>query len=102
MTGGNAARVVAGVLLGLSAAAADETYWAESLKWREEREAWLKADGGWLTVAGLFWVKEGPSRLGTDPSLEIVPCAFTPYATCPLPPPQNWLPVRVEAGPTSS
>jgi len=26
------------------------------------------------------------------------PCAFTPYATCPLPPKQNWLPIRVEAG----
>jgi hypothetical protein len=26
------------------------------------------------------------------------PCAFTAYATCPLPPRQNWMPVRVEAG----
>lgn len=26
------------------------------------------------------------------------PCAFTPFATCPLPPPQNRLPFRVEAG----
>jgi hypothetical protein len=26
------------------------------------------------------------------------PCAFTLYATCPLPPKQNWLPIRVEAG----
>jgi uncharacterized protein (DUF1684 family) len=26
------------------------------------------------------------------------PCAFTPYATCPLPPPQNRLPMRIEAG----
>ena len=26
------------------------------------------------------------------------PCAFTPYATCPLPPTANRLPVRVEAG----
>jgi uncharacterized protein (DUF1684 family) len=26
------------------------------------------------------------------------PCAFTPYATCPLPPPQNKLPLRIEAG----
>ena len=26
------------------------------------------------------------------------PCAFTPYATCPLPPKKNWLPVRIEAG----
>ena len=27
-----------------------------------------------------------------------LPCAYTPYATCPLPPAQNHLPVAVEAG----
>jgi uncharacterized protein len=26
------------------------------------------------------------------------PCAFTPYATCPLPPKQNRLQVKIEAG----
>ena len=26
------------------------------------------------------------------------PCAFSPYATCPLPPAQNRLKLRVEAG----
>jgi hypothetical protein len=26
------------------------------------------------------------------------PCVFTPYATCPLPPPQNRLEIRIEAG----
>jgi hypothetical protein len=26
------------------------------------------------------------------------PCAFTAFATCPLPPPQNRLPIRIEAG----
>ncbi|MFN4145611.1 MAG: DUF1684 domain-containing protein [Runella sp.] len=26
------------------------------------------------------------------------PCAFSPYATCPLPPAENHLPIRVEAG----
>ena len=26
------------------------------------------------------------------------PCAFTEYAVCPLPPPQNILPIRIEAG----
>jgi uncharacterized protein (DUF1684 family) len=26
------------------------------------------------------------------------PCAFTPYATCPLAPPENTLPFAVEAG----
>jgi uncharacterized protein len=26
------------------------------------------------------------------------PCAFTEFATCPLPPKQNQLPIRIEAG----
>jgi uncharacterized protein (DUF1684 family) len=26
------------------------------------------------------------------------PCAFTPYALCPLPPLQNRIPLRIEAG----
>jgi uncharacterized protein (DUF1684 family) len=26
------------------------------------------------------------------------PCAFTPYATCPLPPKENRLPIAIEAG----
>lgn len=26
------------------------------------------------------------------------PCTFSPYATCPLPPPENRLPIRIEAG----
>jgi uncharacterized protein len=26
------------------------------------------------------------------------PCAFTAFATCPLPPPRNHLPLRIEAG----
>ncbi len=53
-------------------ATADETYRAEVRKWRAEREARLKADGGWLTVAGLFWLKEGENRFGTDPAGDIV------------------------------
>jgi uncharacterized protein (DUF1684 family) len=53
-------------------ASADEAYRAEVRKWRDEREARLKADGGWLTLAGLFWLKEGKNRFGTSPSGEIV------------------------------
>ncbi|MCE1242866.1 DUF1684 domain-containing protein [Oryzomicrobium sp.] len=26
------------------------------------------------------------------------PCAFTPFATCPLPPPENWLKIAISAG----
>jgi uncharacterized protein (DUF1684 family) len=54
------------------AAGADEAYRAEVQGWRADREARLKADGGWLTLAGLFWLNEGPSRFGTDPAGEIV------------------------------
>jgi len=55
-----------------SPAFADEAYRAEVQKWREDRETRLKADGGWLTLAGLFWLKEGPNRFGTDPAGDIV------------------------------
>jgi uncharacterized protein len=37
---------------------------AELQKWRAEREAKLKADDGWLSVAGLFWLKEGLNTVG--------------------------------------
>jgi uncharacterized protein (DUF1684 family) len=58
---------------GLAASATgDAAYRAEVLKWRADREARLKADGGWLTVAGLFWLKEGESRFGTDPAADVV------------------------------
>lgn len=43
--------------------------------------------------------KAGESRLVLDFNLaENPPCAFTPYATCPLPLPKNVLPVKIEAG----
>lgn len=37
-----------------------------------DREAKLKTDTGWLTVAGLFWLKEGDNRFGSAPDNEIV------------------------------
>jgi hypothetical protein len=36
-------------------------------KWRAEREAALKSDTGWLTVAGLSWLKEGRNEIETPP-----------------------------------
>ncbi len=68
-----AAALVVATAPGLaSPALADEAYRAEVQKWRQERETRLKADGGWLTLAGLFWLKEGPNRFGTDPAGDIV------------------------------
>ena len=52
---------VAAALLTMSA------YQASILKWREQKEAELKADAGWLTVSGLFWLKEGSNRVDRAP-----------------------------------
>ncbi len=67
-----AALALALVVGGSGAPGVDEAYRAEIQAWRQRREASLKADGGWLSVAGLFWLKEGPNRFGTDPKGDIV------------------------------
>jgi uncharacterized protein len=36
--------------------------------WREERRNSLTSDTGWLTLAGLFWLKEGQNSFGRSPS----------------------------------
>lgn len=41
------------------------TYANEIKKWRDEREATLKAPDGWLSVAGLFWLQPGKNRAGS-------------------------------------
>ncbi len=51
---------------------AETPYVAEVEKWRRQREANLKRDDGWLTVAGLFWLKEGDNRVGTGKANQIV------------------------------
>lgn len=53
-------------------ALADTAYVHTVERWRAEREERLKADGGWLTVAGLFWLKEGSNRFGTDRTNDVV------------------------------
>jgi hypothetical protein len=64
-------RILAGIAgsLALFAATAFET---DIARWRRAREAALKADGGWLTVAGLFWLHEGVNGFGKDAANEIV------------------------------
>ncbi len=50
---------------------ASNAYRAQIEEWRHAREAALKADGGWLTVTGLFWLHEGANTFGPDSSHEI-------------------------------
>ena len=61
------------VILILTLVALGQNSYHASMKvWRTEREATLKADDGWLTVTGLFWLKEGANNFGTGPDNEIV------------------------------
>ena len=48
------------------------SYSDEIAAWRKQREEGLKAPGGWLSVAGLFWLHEGANTFGKDASNEIV------------------------------
>ena len=56
--------------------------WQQSVQqWRTDYEAGLKAPGGWLTVAGLFWLHEGDNVVGSDPQSDVVLPAGAPKRT---------------------
>jgi uncharacterized protein len=59
----------AGTLL---AATAGTPYVDENAKWRAAYETSLKAQDGWLSVAGLFWLHEGDNVLGSDAQSDVV------------------------------
>jgi len=62
-----------GLFLLTCAVSADDFAYRESVeKWRQAYQASLTSDTGWLTVSGLFWLREGANRFGSDASNEIV------------------------------
>ena len=54
------------------AMAASASYSDETEKWREKYQQRLKSPQGWLAVAGLFWLHEGPNTIGSDAKSEVV------------------------------
>jgi uncharacterized protein (DUF1684 family) len=54
------------------AAAEGASYEQELEQWKAKRLASLKSEDGWLSLIGLFWLKEGENRFGSDPTYEIV------------------------------
>jgi uncharacterized protein (DUF1684 family) len=48
------------------------TYTKEIEKWRSERLMSLTGETGWLSLIGLFWLKEGKNTVGSDPANDIV------------------------------
>src|SRR5216684_681888 len=59
-------------IFAVACAFGDMPYRATIEQWRQQREASLKSDGGWLTVAGLIWLKDGANSAGSDASSDIV------------------------------
>jgi uncharacterized protein (DUF1684 family) len=47
------------------------TYAKEISEWQAKRLAELKSEDGWLTLVGLFWLKEGDNKIGSDKSNDI-------------------------------
>jgi uncharacterized protein (DUF1684 family) len=66
------------VLVATLAPAEEAGYRSDVERWRTQREERLKADGGWLTVTGLFWLKEGVNVFGSAPANDIVLPAGVP------------------------
>jgi uncharacterized protein (DUF1684 family) len=60
--------LVAPALLMAANVHGSSAYTADVEKWRQTRESKLKAEDGWLSLAGLFWLKEGNNPVGSDPS----------------------------------
>ena len=65
-------RCLALLLLALSlTASARADYVKDIEKWRSDREVKLKKEGGWLSVAGLSWLKEGTNTVGAGDKFDV-------------------------------
>lgn len=51
---------------------APQDYASEIEAWRIDREERLRADDGWLTLSGLFFLHEGDNSFGSSPANDIV------------------------------
>src|SRR5262245_41055540 len=60
------------VLIASQTLLAQESYRDELQAWRQQRERNLRGESGWLTVAGLVFLKPGKNTFGTDASNDIV------------------------------
>ncbi len=49
-----------------------QSYLEKIKEWRQNRLEELKATDGWLSLAGLFWLKEGKNTFGSAPANDLV------------------------------
>ena len=64
--------LICAIVLAAMHCSAKTPYQTAVEQWRRQQEQELKADSGWLTVAGLFWLKDGVNTAGSNASSDIV------------------------------
>jgi uncharacterized protein len=60
------------VVLSASPRSNDPAYQHSIEQWRQSYESILRADDGWLTVIGLYWLHEGENSFGSAPGSDVV------------------------------
>ncbi len=61
-----------GIFFALSVSVNAQSKYVKSIeKWRVDHEVELKSENGWLTVAGLFWLKDGVNTVGAGSGFDI-------------------------------
>lgn len=76
-----------------------DTYRKEIETWRQERNEGLKKEDGWLTLVGLYWLKPGENRFGSDPQNPVIlPAGKAPGVAGVLVREGDAVTVRVEPG----
>ncbi|MBA3960749.1 MAG: DUF1684 domain-containing protein [Chthoniobacterales bacterium] len=56
----------------LVASVKSESDYVQSIvKWRSDEEADLKKENGWLTLVGLFWLKDGVNTIGAGSTFDV-------------------------------
>jgi uncharacterized protein (DUF1684 family) len=64
--------ILLAIVLGFAISARAQTDYVKAIeKWRSDEESSLKKETGWLTVAGLFWLKEGINTVGVGPKFDV-------------------------------
>lgn len=64
--------VLLAIVFGLLASAPAQTDYVKTIeKWRSDAEANLRKETGWLTVAGLFWLKDGINTVGAGENFDV-------------------------------
>ena len=53
-------------------AGADANYNDSIMKWQQKRDRSLRSENGWLTLAGLFWLKPGDNTIGSADTNDFV------------------------------